>query len=283
VTAYRYLVIAFTVINLIVTWFFNASVAAQGGAYATGVLVLMTSACIGSWGQIYRAAPKTPLDNRRRILSLISFGLIALVFIYTTIANIIERPDGVVIASIFILCVMIGSIASRVIRSNELRNTGFRFMDGAAQMLWTDMLLDGTFGVLVPHRPNHHSLASKENTIRRKHRIPAAVSLVFLEVYTGDTSNFDNSPLLTIHRDEGRFVIVAYDCVSVAHTIAQIALEMNSRGDSLDVIFGWSKGHPLKLALGFVVLGQGDIPNHVEDLLEAATQNKSTRPTVIVG
>jgi len=49
------------------------------------------------------------------------------------------------------------------------------------------------------------------------------------------------------------------------------------------VIFGWSKGHPLKLALGFVVLGQGDIPNHVEDLLEAATQNKSTRPTVIVG
>ena len=76
---------------------------------------------------------------------------------------------------------------------------------------------------------------------------------------------------------------MAYDCVSVAHTIAQIALEMNSRGDSLDVIFGWSKGHPLKLALGFVVLGQGDIPNHVEDLLEAATQNKSTRPTVIVG
>ena len=283
VTAYRSLVIAFTVLNLIVTWFFNASVAAQGGAYATGVLVLMTSACIGSWGQIYRTAPKTPRDNRSRILSLISFGLIALVFIYTTIANIIERPDGVVIASIFILCVMLVSIASRVIRSNELRNTGFRFMDGAAQMLWTDMLLDGTFGVLVPHRPNHHSLASKEKTIRQKHRIPAAVSLVFLEVYTGDTSNFDNSPLLAIHRDEGRFIIVAYDCVSVAHTIAQIALEMNSRGDSLDVIFGWSQGHPLKLALGFVVFGQGDIPNLVEDLLEAATKNKSTRPTVIVG
>ena len=37
------------------------------------------------------------------------------------------------------------------------------------------------------------------------------------------------------------------------------------------------------LALSFVLFGQGDIPNLVEDLIEAATKDKPSRPTVIVG
>ena len=41
--AVRWLVIHFTVINIIVTLIFGASVIAQGGAYATGVMVLMSS------------------------------------------------------------------------------------------------------------------------------------------------------------------------------------------------------------------------------------------------
>ena len=187
------------------------------------------------------------------------------------------------IASIFILSVMIISLASRIIRSNESRGKGFRFIDGAAQMLWTDIVLDGTFRVLVPHRPSHHSLADKERFIRNKHRLPATVSLIFLEVHADDASNFYNSPLISIAQENGRFVIVAYDCVSVAHTISQIALEMSCRGDPLDIIFGWSKGNPLMLALSFVLFGQGDIPNLVEDLIEAATKDKPSRPTVIVG
>src|SRR5262249_13210249 len=44
----RPLVVLFTVINLFVTWIFDASVTKQGGAYATGVLVLMSSACVAT-------------------------------------------------------------------------------------------------------------------------------------------------------------------------------------------------------------------------------------------
>ena len=44
--AVRALVILFTGINLVVTWIFGASVIAQGGAYATGVMVLMSSAAV---------------------------------------------------------------------------------------------------------------------------------------------------------------------------------------------------------------------------------------------
>ena len=42
--ATRPLVLIFTLITFVVTLIFEADVEAQGGAYATGVLVLMTSA-----------------------------------------------------------------------------------------------------------------------------------------------------------------------------------------------------------------------------------------------
>ena len=44
--AVRPLVVVLTGIAFLITWIFDADVDAQGGAYATGVLVLMTSAAV---------------------------------------------------------------------------------------------------------------------------------------------------------------------------------------------------------------------------------------------
>jgi hypothetical protein len=280
--AYRPLVLAFTVINLAVTLAFRADVSAQGGAYATGVLVLMTSACIASFLHEMR---KTPEPHHALALygQRIAFGLITLVFIYTTLANMIERPDGIIIASIFIGCVMAISFTSRFFRSDELRLKEFRFADPADRMLWTDIIVEGAFRVLVPHRPGSRSLAEKEAEIRRKHRIPETVPIVFLEVHYGDVSEFQNAPIISARQEGTRFIIVARDVVSVSHTIAQVAMEMTKGGAMLDIIFGWSKGGSLKLALDYVLFGQGDVPNRVVDLLDKAIADPALRPTVIVG
>ena len=64
----------FTAINLLVTWIFDADVDAQGGAYATGVLVLMSSACVATvidhWrerqGNWYRRCPWGYVADHRR-------------------------------------------------------------------------------------------------------------------------------------------------------------------------------------------------------------------------
>jgi hypothetical protein len=284
VAAYRPLVIAFTVVNLLVTWCFRADVSAQGGAYATGVLVLMTSAAIGSLVDLARKPlPATPRGRLGRRGLIAAFGLITAVFIYTTIANIVERPDGIIIASIFITCVLTISIVSRVWRSGELRLKEFRFADDAARMLWTDICADGGFRVLVPHRPGHRTLDEKEAEVRRKHRIPAGVPLVFLEVHYGDPSEFQNAPLISARQEDGRFIIVARDVASVSHTIAQIAIEMTKSGTPLDIVFGWSLGSPLRLATEFVLFGQGDVPNSVFGLLQKAVPDPARRPTVLVG
>jgi len=278
--AYRPLVIAFTVINLLVTWAFKADVTAQGGAYATGVLVLMTSACIASLVHMQHEA-SAGADHHP--LKRIAFALITLVFIYTTITNISERPDGIIIASMFIASVLVISIVSRVWRSQELRHKEFRFADDSARMLWTDICAEGAFRVLVPHRPGHRSLDEKEAEIRHRHRIPAEVPIVFLEVHYGDTSEFHNAPIISAKQEGERFVIVARDVVSVSHTIAQIAIDMCKSGTPLDVVFGWSQGSSLKLALEFLLFGQGDVPNVVYDLVEKAVADPARRPTVLVG
>jgi hypothetical protein len=280
--AYRPLVIAFTIINLIVTLAFRADVSAQGGAYATGVLVLMTSACIASFLHEMRKRPE-PHHGTALIGQRIGFGLITIVFLYTTIANIYERPDGIIIASIFIATVMAISFTSRFFRSDELRLKEFRFADPADRMLWTDIVVEGAFRVLVPHRPGSRSLAEKEAEIRRKHRIPESVPIVFLEVHYGDVSEFQNAPIISARQEGTRFIIVARDVVSVSHTIAQVAMEMTKGGTPLDIIFGWSKGGSLKLALDYVLFGQGDVPNRVVDLLDKAMPDPARRPTVIVG
>jgi hypothetical protein len=75
------------------------------GAYATGVLVLITSAAVAVTLAARRA--------RQQRLT-VAFGVIALIFIYTTIANIIERPDGVKIAAIFIAAILTVSLLSRL-------------------------------------------------------------------------------------------------------------------------------------------------------------------------
>jgi hypothetical protein len=282
--AYRPLVLAFTAINLLVTWAFNADVSAQGGAYATGVLVLMTSAAIATLVDIsHKPLPTDARGILGRRASLAYFFLVCLVFIYTTIANMIERPDGIIIASIFIGCVLAISIFSRLWRAEEMRLKEFRFADDAARMLWTDICLDGTFQVLVPHRPGQRSLAEKEAEIRRKHRIPQGVPIVFLEVHYGDTSEFENAPIIGVRQEGDFFVITAHDCVSVSHTIAQLAMEMTKNGSPLDIVFGWSKGNRLNLALDFLLFGRGDVPNRVVDLLDDAIADPDRRPTVIVG
>ena len=95
--AVRPLVLILTLGAFLITIIFDANVDAQGGAYATGVLVVITSAAV--------AVTLAARHARQRKLT-VAFGVVALIFIYTTIANIIERPEGVRIAAVFIAAIL---------------------------------------------------------------------------------------------------------------------------------------------------------------------------------
>ena len=119
--ATRPLVSMIMLIAFFVTIMFDADVDKQGGAYATGVLVLMTSACVAVMVAL-------PLSRKR-------FLPIALIFVYTTILNMFERPEGLKIASWFIFTIIGTSLISRVLRSTEIRIEGVDYDDQAERFI----------------------------------------------------------------------------------------------------------------------------------------------------
>jgi len=114
-TLSRPLVLVLFAIDVIVTLVFDADVEAQNGAYATGVLVLIFPAAFAATLALWR--------ERRWGMAAYSV-ILCLVFGYTLADNCLERPDGLIIGSIFTVLLMTASGLSRSIRSVELRISG---------------------------------------------------------------------------------------------------------------------------------------------------------------
>jgi hypothetical protein len=274
--ATRPLVLLFTVINIVVTLIFKASVEAQGAAYATGVLVLITSGCVASVIDVWRQR-----EGRWYTRIAWPFMFITVVFVYTTIANVVEKPDGLKIAAFFIFGILVTSFWSRWSRSRELRFAGFRLPDPATQLMW-DTIRHLDLTVLVPHRPGRRSLASKEAQIRREHRIPRDLMIVFVEVVLADASEFVNQPVLEVKEEDGRYVMKITGAASIAHTLAAVALEMAKVGRPPEIHFGWTDDSPVSGTLGFLLFGEGNVPWLVRDLIRRAEPDEARRPLIII-
>jgi len=276
--AFRPLVVMFTAINLFVTYEFDASVEAQGAAYATGVLVLMSSACIATLIDRWR-------NSRYRFWPLRLnwfYAVITLIFVYTTAANIYEKPTGLKIASFFILAIVGSSILSRFFRSTELRFLGLDFVGEQSRFLWDSMkMLE--FPVLVPHRPGGRSLKEKEAIIRREHRLGPDTPIVFIEANLGDTSDFYQTPQVEVVQEEGTFILRVHRCASIAHTIAALALELSKVGTPPEIHFGWSNENPMAANIGFLLFGEGNVPWMVRELILDAEPRPERQPRVIIG
>jgi hypothetical protein len=275
--AVRPLVLLFTVINLFVTYVFRASVDAQGGAYATGVLVLITSACVAALIDVWQG--RTGPWYRR--LSW-PFAVITAVFVYTTVANEVEKSfQGLVISLFFIAAILATSFWSRISRSRELRFGGFKFANPESQFLWSTILhLELT--ILVPHRPGRRSLADKEAQIRVEHRLPPDLMVVFVQVELADASDFENEPVLEIVQEEGRYIMRITGAASISHTLAALSLEMGKVGHPPEIHFGWTDETPVSGTLGFLLFGEGNVPWMVRDLLRRAEPEETKRPLIII-
>jgi hypothetical protein len=271
--ANRPLVAIITGITIVVTVVFKADVDAQGGAYATGVLVLMTSAAlavaINAWRRARRAVP---------------FVGIAMIFVYTTVTNMFERPEGLKIASLFIAIIIVTSLISRALRSTELRVDGIVADPLAA--LFLEAIARAPAIRIIANRPDDGSVQEYDDKLRdarNSQHLPAEDPVLFLEVRPGDASEF--SGVLTIHGARvGPHRVLRCQSPAIPNAIAAVLLFVRERtGQNPHVYFGWTEGNPIAYLLKFLAFGEGDTAPVTREVLRQTEHDPERRPRVHVG
>lgn len=271
--AVRPLVVLFTAIAFAVTIIFKADVNAQGGAYATGVLVLMTSAAVA-----------VTLSAKRHLMPKLAwmFGIITAIFAFTTIVNVIERPDGIRIAAFFIVAILVTSFFSRVWRTLELRVAGVE-LDETARRYIQEAAAEGRDVRIIPNRPEEANEVEYEREsyeARRDHQIPDSETVLFFEVYINDASEFSGVVKVTGFEYEGYRVIRAQGN-SVPNTIAAFLLEVQKMiGRRPHAYFNWVEGNPAMFLVKYLLSGQGDIGPVTREILRQVEPDPEKRPVI---
>ena len=273
--AVRPMVIVFTLVGFLVTWIFDADVDAQGGAYATGVLVLISSAAIA----VTIAAHKAGQRNWT-----IGFGVISAVFLYTTVLNVIERPDGVKIGACFIAGIILVSLLSRLARAFELRVTGVT-LDPLAERFVRDMAHRRIrFIANEPDSRDEAEYRDKIEQIRADNDLSEREDFVFVEVTVTDPSEFEAG--LTVRGEvlHHRYRVLALESSSVPNALAALLLHVRDATDRTPhIYFEWTEGNPFANFLRFLLFGQGEVAPVTREVLREAEPDRARRPRVHTG
>lgn len=239
----RPLVLVLFAITVAVTIFFDAHVEEQGGAYATGVLGLMLSGAIAA-----------ALSLRREGAGAMSLycWLVAAIFGYALAGNVVERPDGLIIAGAFIFLILTVSGISRYQRARELRVTDVTFCDIESERLWSE--LAGKKVSLVPIRS-----ATPEARTKKREEINAYYKsvdrLAFVHVFLLDNRSDFLSPLqIEVRPEGGHFVINVHGALAIANTIAYVSELV----DPVAIYLGLTQLNPMEQALRFLLFGEGE-------------------------
>jgi hypothetical protein len=264
--AVRPMVLVLTSIAFLVTWLFDASVDKQGGAYATGVLVLITSAAIAVTIAARRAG-----QHRWTI----GFAVIAAVFLYTTAVNI---------GACFIAGIILVSLASRLARAFELRVTDV-VLDPVAERFVRDCSHRSIR--LIANQPDRRDLEEyreKLRQIRADNDIPVEDDLVFVEVTVSDASDFEAE--LTVRGEvlHDRYRVLTLEHSSIPNALAAMLLHIRDRtGEKPHIYFEWTEGNPFAQFMRFFLFGQGEVAPVTREVLREAEPDRLRRPRVHVG
>ncbi|HEX2097455.1 MAG TPA: amino acid transporter [Rubrobacteraceae bacterium] len=275
--AVRPQVLVYTAVAFVVTIIFGASVDAQAGAYATGILAMMASAAI--------AVALTAMRRGSR-LGVLVFWLVTLVFLYAMGANVLDRPDGIKIAVLFIGATVVASLASRVWRTTELRAEGIE-LDEAAQRFVDEASKSEEIHLLAHRRrgavDDPEEYASKEEEQREDNHVPEHIPILFLEVEVSDPSEFEEVLEVRGVEVDGHMVLRS-ESSTVPNAIAAILLHVrDATGKEPHCYFGWTEGNPIANMFRYLLFGEGDTAPVTHEILREAEPDRKRRPAVHVG
>ncbi|MEU5781237.1 amino acid transporter [Micromonospora lupini] len=274
--AVRPVVIVYTVVSVAITIAFRADVNAQAGAYATGILAMMVSGAV--------AVTISAVRHRQRVAG-VGFTVLTLVLLYALLENVVEQPDGITISALFILGIIVVSLISRVTRTTELRAERIEFDEPARRFVAESLAHDGQLHLIANKR---QSGSVKEYTIKERAQrgmnpVPGAADVLFLEIDVVDPSEF--SQVLRVHGVEvAGFRVLRASSPAAPNAIAAILLALrDATGVRPHAHFEWSEGSPIAHLLRYLILGRGDTPPVVREIIRRTEPDPLRRPGIHVG
>jgi len=274
--AVRPLVLVYTAIAFVITIIFEADVEDQAGAYATGVLAMMTSGSIAVTLAAWRAG------SRR---GAFTFGLVTLVFVYALIANEIQRPDGLIIASFFIGAIVVTSLISRIYRTTELRVERVDIDETAQRFIEEAATYPGELHIIANRRQkgDAREYFFKEREQREDNHIPTGEPILFLEVDVDDASEFQDV-LEAKGAEVGNYRVLRLQSSTVPNAIAAFLLYLrDATGKRPHCYFGWTEGNPIVYLFRYLLFGEGDTAPVTREVLREAESDPTRRPAIHVG
>ncbi|MCU1561221.1 MAG: amino acid transporter [Mycetocola sp.] len=272
----RPVVLVYTAISIAITIGFGADVDAQAGAYATGILAMMVSAAVAVTFSAARS-------GRRR--SGAGYAVLSIILAYALIENIREKPDGIAISGLFILGIIVISLVSRVSRATELRADSIEFDEAARRFIADSLAHDGQLNIIAHRRQvgDRHEYAAKEAEQRGMNPVPGAADVIFLEIDVLDPSDFRRTLHVRGFEVDGHRILRT-SSPAAPNAIAAILMALrDATGVRPHAFFEWSEGNPLSHLFRYLLLGRGDTPPVVREILRETEPDPAKRPGIHVG
>ncbi|WP_152188224.1 APC family permease [Georgenia satyanarayanai] len=274
--AVRPVVLVYGALAVALTVVFDADVDDQAGAYATGILAMMVSAAV---------AVTISAAHRRRRRAAAGFGVLTAVLGYALVDNVLTHPDGIAIAAVFVVGIVATSLVSRAARTIELRVGTITFDDAARRYLDDALRHDGNLNIIAkkPERRGPQQYELKESEQHGLNPLPPHARGLFLQVVVEDPSRFSED--LHVHGVQvSGYRVLRVHSPAVPNALAGILLALAAAtGVRPHCYFAWSEGSPVHHLLRYLVLGEGDTPVMVREIIRRAERDPRRRPTIHVG
>ena len=175
-----------------------------------------------------------------------AFALISLVFVYTTVVNVVERPDGVKIGGFF--------IAAIVIRVDPVATVARLRAAHHRRGLRRDLATVPARLRPAQHPPGRQrtgharpaaSTPTKLKQIIDDNDLPDAGDIIFVEVTITDPSDFEGVIEVRGEVMHGAYRVIKIESPTVPNALAALLLEIrDATGVRPHIYFEWTEGNP---------------------------------------
>jgi len=197
-------------------------------------------------------AKECDLRKPQTILLVGYYFFVALIFLFTLGDNVLGRPGGIAIATVFILFLLLASAVSRSVRSTEMRVSEVQFVDQESAELWNSIA-----GKKVSLLPHHGATVSDRSELEEKIRKHYVLTgpIVFLQVHLQDNrSEFLSTLRVFVRRTAEHYVIDVRGAVAVANAIAYLCELL----DPISILLGLTNKNLMKQSISYLFWGQGE-------------------------